>query len=68
MSEEILALCKSRGVGFSLTYAESDDTWWGSINSVAKAECLVTKNGSLEMTLLRLKEHLESIGETNWIK
>lgn len=59
--EKILGLCKSRGVGFSLTYCESDDSWWGSINSPAKAERFISRNGSYETTLLRLKEHLEDI-------
>lgn len=57
--KELRELCQSKGVGFSLTYAESDDSWWGSINSPAKAEGFITINGSLEITFLRLKEHLE---------
>lgn len=59
--EEILALCKSKGVGFSLTYTESDDSWWGSINSPAVSESLITPKCSYEITLLILKAHLDGL-------
>lgn len=51
----------SKSVGFSLVYCDSDDSWYGTINSQAPSECWVGKNRSLQTAIDSLTEALEKL-------
>lgn len=52
---------RAKSVGFSLVYCESDDSWYGTINSNAPSECWVGKNRTLQTAIDSLTDALESL-------
>lgn len=48
-------------VSFSINYCESDDSWYGSIHSIAPAENWIGKNRSKEVAMQELLDALTRI-------
>ena len=57
----VVCAAKQAGVGFSLTYAESDDSYYFTVNSPAKGECTVTKNRDFDQAVDDVLEWLKGL-------
>ena len=49
--DEVLALAKEAGVGFTCVYCECDSSWYFCINSTASSEQWMGKNRSFKAAL-----------------
>lgn len=59
--QKLKELAQNAGVGFSLVYEESADTWYFMCNSAAKSECTITKSCGYDSTIDNAAKHLESL-------
>lgn len=58
---ELRDAARAKGVGFSIVYCECDDSWYGTINSVAPSERWVGKNRTMPNALEALLDKLEEL-------
>jgi hypothetical protein len=63
--ERLRDLARAAGVGFSLVYEESADTWYFTCDSAAPAERTITKSLGYESTISNAVAHLESLAKSD---
>lgn len=54
-------LASSKGVGYSICYEEACNTWYGTIDSPAIKEEIVTKSGTLSSVANKLIRHIKHL-------
>ncbi len=65
--DEVLALAKKAGVGFTCVYCEGDSSWYFCVNSIAPSEQWVSKNRSFEGARDAVLAYLNELASTSTI-
>lgn len=60
--QDILDKCGSLAVGFSLTYEESADTWYFTVESAAQSERYIGKSRPFEFACKDIEDWLSALG------